>query len=208
MQLETEPAANAERSAMIMTSRNYQQIPVEPEFVNRLFNTTRFAWLWAVLRIYVGYQWVDAGWHKVTGQGWTDGGSALKGFWAGAIKVPQTGKPPITYDWYRVFLQFLLNHGTYTWFGKVVAYSELFIGICLIIGLLTGFAAFGGALMNFNFMLAGSASTNPVLFFIAVLLILAWKAAGYLGVDRYLLPRIGTPWRAVATVPLKAAREG
>lgn len=184
-----------------MTKRNYEAIPVEPVFVHKLFNTTKFAWLWAVLRIYLGYEWLTAGWHKVTGTGWVDGGSALKGFWTNAIKVPATGKAAITYDWYRSFLEFLLNHNTYTWFGKLVAYGEVLIGICLIVGLLTGFAAFGGALMNFNFMLAGSASTNPVLFFIAVLLILAWKAAGYLGADRWVLPLIGTPWRAPAEEP-------
>lgn len=179
-----------------MTKRNYDAIPVEPAFVHKLFNTTKFAWLWAVLRIYLGYEWLMAGWHKATGTGWVDGGSALKGFWTNAIKVPTTGKAAITYDWYRSFLEFLLNHNTYTWFGKLIAYGEVLIGICLIVGLLTGFAAFGGALMNFNFMLAGSASTNPVLFFIAVLLIMAWKAAGYLGADRFVLPAIGTPWRA------------
>jgi thiosulfate dehydrogenase [quinone] large subunit len=196
----------------MMTVRHYDAIPVEPALVNRLFNTTSFAWLWAVLRIYLGYEWLTAGWHKVTGPGWTDGGAALKGFWTAAIKVPLTGKPAITYDWYRAFLQFLLDHGTYSWFGTVVAYGEVLIGICLIVGLLTGFAAFGGALMNFNFMLAGSASTNPVLFFIAVLLILAWKAAGYLGADRYVLPLIGTPWRGgepgagVPGIPIRIAQ--
>ena len=38
--------------------------------------------------------------------------------------------------------------------------------------------------MNMSFMLAGSASTNPVLFTLAVGLILAWKVAGYYGLDR------------------------
>jgi len=46
-----------------------------------------------------------------------------------------------------------------------------------------------------SFLLAGSASTNPVLFSLAIGLILAWKVAGYYGVDRYLLPMLGTPWR-------------
>jgi len=49
--------------------------------------------------------------------------------------------------------------------------------------------------MNMSFLLAGSASTNPVLFTFAIGLMLAWKVAGYYGVDRYLLPRLGTPWR-------------
>jgi hypothetical protein len=48
--------------------------------------------------------------------------------------------------------------------------------------------------MNWNFMMAGSASTNPLLFIAAVGLILAWRIAGYLGADYFLLPWIGTPW--------------
>jgi thiosulfate dehydrogenase [quinone] large subunit len=50
--------------------------------------------------------------------------------------------------------------------------------------------------MNMSFMLAGSASTNPILFFLEIGLILAWRVAGYYGLDRYLLPRLGVPWHA------------
>ena len=66
----------------------------------------------------------------------------------------------------------------------------------LLFGALTGIAAFFGATMNMSFMLAGSASTNPILFTMAIGLMLAWKVAGYYGLDRYLLPRLGTPWSA------------
>jgi thiosulfate dehydrogenase [quinone] large subunit len=45
-----------------------------------------------------------------------------------------------------------------------------------------------------NYLLAGTLSTNPVLFFIAVLLVLAWRTAGWWGIDRWLLPLMGTPW--------------
>ena len=45
-------------------------------------------------------------------------------------------------------------------------------------GCLTGFAAFFGALLNMTFLFAGSASTNPVMFTLAVGLILAWRVAG------------------------------
>jgi thiosulfate dehydrogenase [quinone] large subunit len=68
------------------------------------------------------------------------------------------------------------------------------VGLGLIFGILTGFAAFFGAFMNMSFLLAGSASTNPVMFTLAVGVILAWKVAGYYGVDRWLLPMLGTPW--------------
>ena len=47
--------------------------------------------------------------------------------------------------------------------------------------------------MNMSFLLAGSASTNPVMFTLAVGVMLAWRVAGYYGVDRYLLPMLGTP---------------
>ena len=57
-------------------------------------------------------------------------------------------------------------------------------------------AAVAGAFMNLNFMLAGSASTNPVLLLLGILLVLAWKTAGYIGLDRFLLPLLGTPWKA------------
>jgi thiosulfate dehydrogenase [quinone] large subunit len=33
---------------------------------------------------------------------------------------------------------------------------------------------------------------------------LAWKVAGYYGLDRFLLPLLGTPWRQVVTQPLAA----
>jgi len=169
----------------------------DPVLVTKLFNSTQFAWLWALVRVYVGYQWLTSGWGKSTGTGWVDGGAALKAYFTRVVAVPAPpARPAITYDWYRSFIQFLLDTNSYTWFAKFVAYGEVLVGVCLILGILTGFAAFGGALMNFNFMLAGTASTNPVLFLFAILLILAWKSAGYLGVDRYLLPLIGTPWKA------------
>lgn len=172
----------------------------DPPYVTRLFNTTEFAWLWLILRIYLGYQWLSAGLHKVTDPAWMGGGTALKGFLTNAVRMPAApAKPPITYDWYRAFIQYLLDTGAYSWFAKVVAVAEVAIGVALIVGLLTGFAAFGGALMNFSFMLAGTTSTNPVLFLIAVLLILAWKVAGYWGGDRYVLPLLGTPWRPMET---------
>lgn len=79
--------------------------------------------------------------------------------------------------------------------GKLVAYGELLVGIALIVGAFVGIAAFFGAFMNWNYLMAGTVSTSPVLFTVAILLILGWKVAGYYGLDRYLLPVLGTPWR-------------
>jgi DoxX. len=130
-------------------------------------------------------------------------GSSLLGFWTRAVTVPEGGtSSPISYDWYKDFINFLLNGHHEGWFAYVITFGEIAVGIGLIVGALTGVAAFFGALMNMSFLLAGSASSNPVLFTAAIGLILAWRVAGYYGVDRYLLPMLGTPWRSpVRSIP-------
>lgn len=167
----------------------------DPAFAKFLFSSTAMAWVWAIVRVWLGAQWILAAEHKLTDPRWVQTGEALKGFWQRAVSIPQTGRPPIAFDWYRSFIQYLLDTGSYTWFAKLVTYGELLIGVALVIGAFTGIAAFFGAVMNWNFMMAGAASTNPVLFPLAIFLILAWKVSGYVGVDRYLLPLLGTPWK-------------
>lgn len=184
----------ADRKDTRNASHQIELIP-DPPFVATLFSTTRYAWLWTLIRIYVGWAWFTAGLGKVSNPAWVETGAAVAGFWRGAIAVPEGGKPPITYDWYRTFLEYLLEREAYTWMAPLIAWGELLVGIALLVGALTGFAAFFGALMNFNFMLAGTASTNPVLFFLGILLIQAWKVAGWWGLDRWLLPLLGTPWK-------------
>jgi thiosulfate dehydrogenase [quinone] large subunit len=155
------------------------------------------------VRIYLGYQWVEAGWHKITGGGWIDGGTALKGFWTKAAAIPEApAKPAITYDWYRAFIQFMLDNGWYSWFASLVAFGEFLVGAALIVGAFVGIAAFFGAVLNWNFLMAGAASTNPVLLMLGIVLVLAWKVAGWYGLDRLLLPLIGTPWTWKREEPL------
>jgi len=176
----------------------------DPPLAQTLFNDTRMSWLWLVLRVWLGYKWVDAALHKIYEPAWVQTGDALKGFWTGAVAIPETGRPAIAFDWYRNFLQYMLDVEAYTWFAKLVAYGELIIGIALILGLFTGIVAFFAGFMNWNFIMAGSASTNGMLFFVSVLLILAWKVAGHIGLDYFALPYLGTPWRTKEPEPKPA----
>jgi thiosulfate dehydrogenase [quinone] large subunit len=184
----------------------------DPPIAQFLFSNTKASWIWLIVRLYIGYEWLEAGWHKFTDPAWMQTGDGILGFWTRALAVAPNGKPVITYDWYRSFIQFLVDSGSHPWFAKLIVFGELAVGLGLIVGALVGIAAFFGALMNMSFLMAGTVSTNPVLFFAGILLILAWKNAGYLGIDRYLLPALGTPWKQpalqappVEPVPARAA---
>jgi thiosulfate dehydrogenase [quinone] large subunit len=184
------------------------EVEVEgPRFARYLFSNRRAGLFWLPIRIFLGFSWLEAGLHKALDGGWLDGGSALASYWERAVSIPEApGRPPITYDWYRDFINLLLGGNHETWFGWVITFGEIAVGIALILGVLTGIAAFFGALMNMSFLLAGSASTNPVLFTAAIGLMLAWRVSGYYGLDRYLLPMLGTPWRAEVRTPGATAR--
>jgi thiosulfate dehydrogenase [quinone] large subunit len=167
----------------------------DPVFWRNLLGNVHWAIIWIPVRFFIGREWLSAGEHKVRDDAWMDGGVALQGYWERVVVVPEQGRPAITYAWYRDFIQYMLDNEWYTWFAKLVAIGEVVVGLALIIGALVGIAAFAGTFLNFNFQLAGSASTNPVLFGLGVFLVLAWKTAGYIGLDRYLLPLLGAPWR-------------
>lgn len=167
---------------------------VEDPLIARLaFGDVRLAWLWLPLRLWLGWTWLQSGWGKFQNPAWMDGGSALRGFWERAVAVDP--RPVIAYEWYRAFIQGLLDAGAYTWFARLITYGELLVGLALILGAFTGIAAFTGGFLNWNFVMAGAASTNALLFAIATWLVLAWKTAGWIGLDRWLLPALGTPWR-------------
>jgi thiosulfate dehydrogenase [quinone] large subunit len=175
---------------------NDEVVIPDPPFVQSLTSSTRWAWLWLIARLYVGYSWLTSGWGKIGNPAWVQTGEALRGFWERAAAIPELpARPAIAFDWYRVFIQSLLDAQAYTWFAKLVAFGELLIGIGLILGAFTGIAAFAGAFMNWNFMMAGTASINPVLFTLSILLVMAWKVAGWWGLDRWLLPLLGVPWQ-------------
>lgn len=166
----------------------------EPSIITKLLNHPLAAWLWLPIRVWLGWQWVKAGWEKLTNPAWLQTGAGLKGFLMGVTAVGANGKSAIEYAWYGNFLKLLVSSGAYVWMAKLVSVGETLVGIALILGMFTGFAAFFGGFMNFNYLMAGVVSVNPLFLILAVTLILAWKVSGYIGVDYFLVPRVGALW--------------
>jgi thiosulfate dehydrogenase (quinone) large subunit len=174
--------------------KSHLEIP-EPNISKFLFADTRLAPLWMLVRLYVGYEWLIAGWGKLTNPAgvWVGekAGTAVTGFLGGAL-TKTDGAHPDVQGYSAWFLQHIALPNA-TLFSYLVTFGEIAVGIALILGLFTGIAAFFGGFMNASYLLAGTVSTNPLLFILATLLVLAWRTAGYWGLDYWLLPRIGVP---------------
>jgi thiosulfate dehydrogenase [quinone] large subunit len=160
-----------------------------------LYRSSAASFIWLVVRVWLGYEWANAGYQKIWGSErsafWFGGGSAVKGFATAGIAGSTTGKGGASYGWWAGFLHnFVVPNAS--WIAKVIAISEVAIGIALILGLLTGLAAIGALLLNLIYMFSGSAGVNPAYAGLALLLILAWRNAGLFGLDRFAL---STAWR-------------
>ncbi len=148
--------------------------------IMKVLKTPQAAAIWTVLRIWLGIQWIEAGWHKLA-----DGFDA-GGFLQGAI-AQAGGDHPAVQGWYAGFLEHfaLPNVGL---FNVLIPWGELLVGAGLVLGAATIPALIAGAFMNLNFLLAGTVSTNPILYTAAVLLLFAGGAAYYWGADRIMIP--------------------
>ena len=166
----------------------------DPPVAQALFGNVRWAWIWLILRLYAGYEWLNAASDKWQSPAWTGpkAGTAISGFAQGALQ--QTGGAhPNVQGWYAWFLQHAVLTAPVFW-SYLITVGETLVGIALVVGIFTGIAALFGAFMNYNYLLSGAVSSNPILLLIALFLVLAWKTAGWWGLDRWVLPALGTPW--------------
>lgn len=166
----------------------------DPPVANLIFGDVRLSWLWLIIRLYTGYEWFMAGYTKLFNPVWfgDKAGVALTGFIKGAL-AKTAGEHPDVQGWYAGFLENVVLPNAALW-SKFVVIGEILVGVALILGIFTGLAAFFGGFMNVNYLLAGTVSTNPLLFVFATWLVLAWKTAGWLGLDHWVLPRLGKFW--------------
>jgi thiosulfate dehydrogenase [quinone] large subunit len=160
--------------------------------------------VWLVVRLWLGYQWLNAGYQKIWGSEravfWFGGGAGVKGFATAGVVGSTAGKGSgASYGWWAAVLHdFIVPNAD--WIAKLISLGEMAIGIALILGLFTGAAAFAGLTLNMTYMFTGSAGVNPMFMLVEVLLILAWRNAGWLGLDRFVLRTAWTPRRLGSVV--------
>jgi thiosulfate dehydrogenase (quinone) large subunit len=136
--------------------------------------------VWTVLRIWLGIQWIEGGWHKV------QGGFDASGFLQGAL-AKAAGDTPTVQAWYGTFLEsFALPNVSI--FNVLIPWGELLVGLGLIVGIATIPALLAAAFMNLNFLLAGTISTNPIFMTAAIILLFVGKGAYIWGGDRFIVP--------------------
>lgn len=159
-----------------------------------LFSNTKSSIFWLLVRVYVGWQWLLAGVSKFTNPLWIgdERGKAITGFLKGALSKT-VGEHPDVSSWYADFISNVVLPNAVT-FSYIIVFGEILVGVGLILGAFTGISAFFGMFMNLNFLFAGTVSINPLLFILSIGLVLAWKVSGFIGLDRYLLPKLGVPW--------------
>ena len=149
-------------------------------FVQFLRENKYVAIILTFLRVYIGYQWLTAGFHKITGD------FDATGFLQGAIANTQ-GDHPAVQPWWGVFLEKVALPGADV-FTFLVMWGEFLVGIALILGLFTNFAALMGIVMNFAFLFSGTVSTNALMVLLTIFLLVAGYNAARIGLDRFALP--------------------
>jgi thiosulfate dehydrogenase [quinone] large subunit len=153
-------------------------------FSNFLRGNKISAAILTILRFYLGYAWLTAGFHKLTG------GFDASGFLKGAIANPVKGPDgAVVFGWYVDFLKHIALPNADI-FNTLVPLGEFLVGLGLILGCLTTAAMFFGLVMNFSYLFAGTISTNPMDILLGVIIIAAGYNAGRIGLDRWVIPFI------------------
>ncbi|MDV2684223.1 DoxX family protein [Alkalihalophilus lindianensis] len=149
-------------------------------FMNFLRKNRYAAGALTVIRLYIGWMWLTAGFGKITG------GFNAEGYLMGVVNNEAVLEQ---YPNYFAFIEgFAVPNAEV--FSFMVAWGEFLVGLGLILGVFTTAAAFFGVMMNFAFLFAGTISTNPWMILFSIFLLAAGANTGRFGGDRWVVPYV------------------
>jgi len=137
-------------------------------------------WPIVLLRVYTGIFFLKYGWGKVMNPEFSDG---LAGF---------LGGQEATFGFYKPIAEFAVaNKGL---FAFLVGYGEVALGVFLILGLATRYAAFAGAFLVANFWFAKGqgileAQNHDVIWIIILIVLGGLHAGRVMSLDQKLVGR-------------------
>lgn len=164
--------------------------------IGDLFRHNKYmAVVWLLLRLYLGITWLMLGIGKMTG------GFNAEGFLRNAVANPVMREGSAVYPNYVAFLENVALPNADV-INIMIPLGEVLVGLGLIVGVLTSFAAFFAIVMNISFLMAGTVSTNPWMIALTFFLLVAGANAGQFGGDRWVLPymknKLSLTYQAVA----------
>ena len=114
-------------SRAIGRGENATQALGDLRLFHNLFRNVRWSWIWIIPRVYIGWEWLHAGWVKVNNPVWFGGeaGGAITGFVNGAL-AKTTGAHPDVQSWYAWFLQNLVLPYPKAW-SNAIAVGEVLV---------------------------------------------------------------------------------
>lgn len=150
-------------------------------FIQFLRENRYASYLLPLLRLYLGWQWLNAGWGKIS-----SGNFDASGFLYGAVEK-MSDEHPAVQPWWGGFLNEVALPNVEL-FNVLVPWGEFLVGLGLILGIFTSFSVLMGLTMNFAYLFSGTTSTNPQMVLIGMFVLVAGMNAGKIGLDRWVVP--------------------
>lgn len=133
--------------------------------------------VWLALRLYLAEVWLQFGIGKIRG-GWLRGDGLH-----GLLSAVAEGETPAPFGFYERVADVLVASGMDDVLSVCIPLVEVGVGVAFITGVMLVPAAIAAIMLNVNLVLSGVASLqfDGRIIALQILLLLAWRVAGYLG---------------------------
>jgi thiosulfate dehydrogenase [quinone] large subunit len=150
-------------------------------FIKFLQKNSYASYVLTVFRLYIGWNWVNAGWGKISG-----GTFDAAGFLKDALNKASGDNPTVPAWWADFLHSFALPSAGL--FNLLIPWGEFFVGLGLVLGIFTTIAALMGMIMNFSYMFSGATNPNPQMILLEIFILIAGFNAAKIGIDHWLVP--------------------